>query len=74
MTTEVTDHDRALLAREAAADSYRAGGYVYDERQLRVAFSAGWDAAVEWMASRFDEDTKDLELRQRIQDGMDGRG
>lgn len=50
--TDLSDGERLLLAREAAADSYRAGGYVYDQRQLRVAFSAGWDAAVEWMGQR----------------------
>lgn len=47
----ISENERLLLAREAAADSYRAGGYVYDNRQIHMAFSAGWDAAVEWIAT-----------------------
>lgn len=48
-TTELTATERLLLAREASADSYRAGGYVYDQTQIRKAFSDGWDAALEWV-------------------------
>lgn len=46
MTTELSPSEHLLLAREAAADSYRAGGYVYDPTQIRKAFSDGWDAAM----------------------------
>lgn len=54
---QLTPTDHALLGREAAADSYRAGGYVYDPVQIRRAFSDGWDAAVEWMKENPTDDT-----------------
>lgn len=49
METELSNTERQALAREATADSYRAGGYVYDPTQTRKAFSDGWDAALEYV-------------------------
>ena len=54
MPNELTDNERALLAREVAADSY---DYTYSHDQLwpRTAFVAGWDAAMEYMAQEASE-------------------
>lgn len=49
MNTELSPNEHLLRAREAAADPYRAGGYVYDQTQIRKAFSDGWDAALEYI-------------------------
>lgn len=62
MSTELSPNERLLLAREAAADSYRAGGYVYDPTQIRKAFSDGWDAAMEFI--------KESESRTGEEDGL----
>lgn len=50
-TTELTNNERALLAREVAADNAAQpayGGY-------RTAFCAGWDAAMEYIAQKASE-------------------
>lgn len=44
-TTELSDNDKALLAREVAADRYGRPAY-------RRMFIDGWDAAMEWMAKQ----------------------
>ena len=46
MTTELTDNERALLAREVAAD---AAGWV---ETCRSAFISGWNAAMAHVAEQ----------------------
>jgi hypothetical protein len=43
MTTELSDNDRALLAREVAVDQHGYRNYGLQ------AFTDGWDAAIEYI-------------------------
>jgi hypothetical protein len=46
VATELNVNDKALLAREIAAD--RAGYFAESMSSWRIAFMKGWEAAVEW--------------------------
>ena len=48
MTTELTDNERALLAREVAADRHVDSSGWYNEN-MREVFCTGWDAAMEYV-------------------------
>ena len=64
MATELSDNERALLAREVAADGYRPSSVADEEDIRRVprdAFVAGWDAAMAHVAKR-DHDDDGYEL------------
>jgi hypothetical protein len=49
MATELSDNERALLAREVAIDQH---GYRYSGRE---AFTDGWDAAMEYVEKQLAE-------------------
>lgn len=51
VTTDLSDSERLLLARETMADRYgqRLTSFVYNPPQVRDAFLTGWDAAMEWI-------------------------
>jgi len=54
MTTELSDNERALLAREVAADQYDHGWPLRTTlgNWSREGFCAGWDAAMEYIEER----------------------
>ena len=47
-TTELTDNEKALLAREVAADRHIDGSGWYNEN-ARDVFISGWNAAMEYV-------------------------
>lgn len=62
-TTDLSDSERLLLARETIADRYgqRLTSFVYNPSQVRDAFLAGWDAAMEYAAKKATEGVEHLD-------------
>lgn len=62
MTTELTDNEKQLLAREIAADKrVGAGGYYNDN--MRQVFVSGWNAAMEYVEKqRINSCTAEMEI------------
>jgi hypothetical protein len=68
-TTELSDNEKALLAREVAADkSTNPTGYGYDQRGRRAAFIAGWNAAMEYAEKQRQEQQRE-QTREIYADG-----
>lgn len=46
MTKELTESEQRLLAREVATDLFQPPPTTLSDREIRNAFRAGWDAAM----------------------------
>lgn len=59
-TTELTNNEKALLAREVAADGHDTSEYEYED-VVRRTFCAGWDAAMEYAGKKASEGIEHLD-------------
>ena len=55
---ELTDSEKAVLAREIAADDYDRQWPMTTSygNHVREGFVSGWDAAMDYVAAQFDDD------------------